>query len=280
MGRQRSLKISRKLAAQKKQKEATRKAGTTNYLFSALIFFIVLLTFLAYSRPLHAPLILDDVIQYNPSKLENITHYFSLSWRSITRLSFALNYYLSGMNLVAFRITNIILHIFSAFLVFYLTHMTLNLPSVRDKYRKSEDDKTPLFIALLAATLFSLHPIQTSAVSYITQRMAIMAAMFSFAGIILYVKGAVNTGKKSFRFYAISVLFFILAIFSKENAVMVLPALMVYDFVFLSSFRWSEFRKRFVPVAVLGVISGSAVGLLSSCRRDYWKDCGDLLKPL
>jgi len=54
-----------------------------------------------------------------------------------------------------------------------------------------------LYIALLAATLFLLHPIQTSAVNYITQRMAIMASMFSFAGLIFYVKGVTNSGKRS-----------------------------------------------------------------------------------
>ncbi len=68
-----------------------------------------------------------------------------------------------------------------------------------------------------------------------------------------------NPGKKSILYYAGSALFFILAIFSKENAVMVLPALMVYDFVFISSFRWSEFRKRFIPIAGIGIILGTAV---------------------
>jgi tetratricopeptide (TPR) repeat protein len=129
---------------------------------------------------------------------------------------------------------------------------------MRDKYGKPVDKRLPIYIALFGATLFSLHPIQTSAVNYITQRMAIMAGMFSFAGIIFYVRGAITTGKK-YIYYSIAVLFFILAIFSKENAVMVLPALMLYDFVFLSSFRWSEFRKRFIPIAVLGIIIGAAV---------------------
>jgi protein O-mannosyl-transferase len=106
-------------------------------------------------------------------------------------------------------------------------------------------------IALFAATIFLLHPIQTSAVNYITQRMAIMAAMFSFAGIILYVKGASLTGKNSLGAYALSAVCFVLAIFSKENAVMVIPALMLYDYFFLSSFRWGPFRKRFVPIMVI-----------------------------
>lgn len=259
MGRKSSLKIGKKLAPQEEEEEATRKRGKMNYLPLVLLFSIGLLTFLAYSRSLHAPLVLDDPTFINSPKLKSIGHYLSLSARSVANLSFALNYYFSGMNLVAFRITNIIFHFFSVVLVFYLTYVTLNLPSMRDKYGKSEDSRTPLLIALFAAMLFSLHPIQTSPVNYITQRMAIMAGMFSFAGIISYVRGAITADRKSIFYYAFSVLFFILAIFSKENAVMVLPALMVYDFVFLSSFRWSEFRKRFIPIAGIGIILGSAV---------------------
>ena len=223
-------------------------------------FFLVILTFLAYFRALHAPLLFDDVIYIKAWKLKKILHSFTLSFRSVANFSFALNYNLSGMNLFAFRITNILFHIISAILVFYLTYMTLILPSLRDKYKSLGDRETPLYISLFVVTLFLLHPIQTTAVNYITQRMAIMAAMFSFAGIIFYVKGAIHSGKKSLFSYALSVLCFTLAIFSKENAVMVLPMLMIYDFVFISSFRWSEFRKRFIPIAVLVVILSLATG--------------------
>jgi protein O-mannosyl-transferase len=224
-----------------------------------LFCFVVFLTFLAYSRSLHAPFVLDDHMYLDPSRLKSISQYLTLSRRSVSYLSFALNYHFSGMNVVAFRLTNIICHIVSAGLVFYLTYITLNLPAVRDKYGKPGDKKTSLFIALFTATLFSLHPIQTSAVTYITQRMTVMAAMFSFAGIILYVRGAITAGKEYIYYYSFSVLFIMLAIFSKENAVMVLPVLMLYDFMFISSFRWSEFRKRFIPLAVLGIIMGCAV---------------------
>jgi Flp pilus assembly protein TadD len=257
MGKQRSRKTAKKPAVQKEREEATTSAGKKNHLSFAFMFIVVFLTFLAYTRSLHGPLILDDISHLNSSSLENISRYFSLSSRSVAMASFALNYYISGMNLVAFKITNVILHIVSVLLVFYLTRMTLNLPSVREKYGWSEDDRTPAFIALLTATLFSLHPIQTAAVSYMVQRMAVMAGIFSFAAMIMYVRGASNTGRKSLYSYAFSVLFLILGIFSKENAVMILPVLILYDFVFISSFRWSEFRKRFLPIVSLGIILGS-----------------------
>ncbi len=222
-----------------------------NYFGPAFIFLLVLLTFLAYFRSLHAPLFFDDLIYIRPLRLKGIMHNLSLGFRSIAVFSFALDYHFFGMNLVAFRITNIILHIFSALSASYLTYITLTLPSVRDISRKLGEGKKPLYIALFVATFFLLHPIQTSTVNYITQRMAIMAGMFSFIGLILYVKGFAGGGKRSALLYCLSALSFVLAVFSKENAVMVLVMLPVFDLFFLSAFRWSEFRKRFITLSVI-----------------------------
>jgi protein O-mannosyl-transferase len=243
------------------------------------LFSLAILTFLAYYRSLNGPLIFDDVLHINPSHLKKIVRYISLSFRSVANFSFSVNYYLSGMDLVAFRVTNVIFHILSGGLVFYLTYITLNLSFLRDIYKKLDDGRTPLHVALFAAAIFLLHPIQTSAVNYITQRMAIMAAMFSFGGIILYVKGAIYGGKKSLVAYAMSALCFILAIFSKENAVMILPVLMIYDYVFLSSFRWSEFRKRFIPLMTLLMISGLTVAYHLNAVNTVTKLVSILLNP-
>ncbi len=122
---------------------------------------IALLTFLAYFRSLGGPLIFDDVKYINSSHLKNIAEHLSLSVRSVAKLSYSINYYLSGMNIVAFRATNLILHIFSGGLVFYLTYCTLRLASLRDTYRQLDDARMPLHMALFAATIFLLHPIQT-----------------------------------------------------------------------------------------------------------------------
>lgn len=259
--------MGKKRASKSIKKEKIRKDSekTRSRYFSpaVLLCAIAALTIIVYLRSLHAPLVLDDVVYIKSSKLKNIWWYLSLHARSVSSLTFAINYYFSGMNLAAFRMTNVIIHVITTTLVFYLTYVTLTLPSVRNRYQWSGDGKTPLYIALLVAALFSLHPIQTSAVNYITQRMAVMAGMFSFAGFIAYVKGATNTGRKMFLYYFAAALFFFLAVFSKENAVMALPMLIVYDLVFISSFRWNEFRKRSVPLlALLAVIAVAAAYFL------------------
>jgi tetratricopeptide (TPR) repeat protein len=233
--------------------------GDNRFLPVLLFLTLVVLTVLAYVRALHAPLLFDDLIYITPAKLKNLFRHIHLHVRSVAELSFALNYTLWGMNLAAFRVVNVIFHICSAFSASYLVYATLNLPSIRGNYRPYGEGKTPLQITLLVATLFLLHPIQTSAVNYVTQRMAIMAAMFSFVGFIFYVKGVTGGGRRAVVYYLVSAFSFVLAIFSKENAVMALFMLPVYDFFFLSAFRWREFRRRFMVLSALLVALGAIV---------------------
>ncbi|HWR57694.1 MAG TPA: tetratricopeptide repeat protein, partial [Thermodesulfovibrionales bacterium] len=205
------------------------------------------------------PFVLDDFTSLDSSKLDSLFSHFRLRVRSIADITFALNYYISGMDPVFFRIANVVFHIVSACLVYRLTRLTLDLPSMMDACGRMKDRSRPSYVPLAAAVVFLLHPIQTSAVNYITQRMAIMAGMFTFAGFIFYIKGATGRGNRSLLHYLFSSLSFVLAIFSKENAVMALPMLAVYDFVFISSFQWSEFRKRFIALVVLlAVVSAAA----------------------
>lgn len=250
MSKKRSIK-KEKGKGKKVEGEDFKRGKVSRVSVILLLSSIALLTFLAYLRSLNAPLILDDTLYIKPSRLQSIFKGFSLHVRSIADLSFALNYSISGMNLALFRLTNVIFHILSSLLAFYLAYVTLTLPSLRDNYGKSYDSTTPAYCALFVAALFALHPIQASAVNYLTQRMAIMAGMFSFAGFIFYARGVASTGEMSALQYVLSALSFALAIFSKENAVMALFMLPVYDLFFLSSFQWREFRKRFITLSVL-----------------------------
>jgi len=261
MGKKRPAGRKQDKEKEKGKAEAKEPGGGTRRLMPLVFFSLgVVLTVLAYLRSLHAPLVFDDIIFISPAKLEGMWRHVTLRVRSVAVFSFAANYALSGLNIAVFRATNILLHLLTAGLAFYLTHLIVNLPHLKEKY-----GKVSVFVAPAVAMLFMLHPLQTSAVNYITQRMAIMAAMFSFMGLIFYTKGVAGTGKMSVLTYVLSALSFVLAIFSKENAVMVLFMLPVYDFFFLSSFQWREFRKRFITLSVLmlslAAVAGYTMGI-------------------
>jgi tetratricopeptide (TPR) repeat protein len=262
MGKKRPAERTQDKEKEKGKAEGKGPGGGTRRLMPLVFLSLgALLTLLAYLRSLHAPLVLDDDIFIKPSELEGMWRHVTLRVRSVAVFSFAANYALSGMNIAVFRATNILLHLFTAGLAFYLTHLIVNLPHLREKYGKA-----PVFVALAMAVLFMLHPLQTSAVNYITQRMAIMAALFSFAGFIFYTKGVVSTANRAVFWYVLSALSFLLAIFSKENAVMVLFMLPIYDFFFLSSFQWREFRRRFITLSVLMLSLAAVVAYMGGAE--------------
>lgn len=228
------------------------------------IFFLIaaILTVIAYLRAFNCPLILDDAIFIEPEKLKDITQHLSPGFRNVAVSTFAINYHITGMDLTWFRVTNLALHILTSILSAYLVFITLNLTTINEKVSK----KTAV-ISCTAGILFLLHPIQTGAVSYIVQRMTILAALFSLLGLILYVKGSLHRGRKAIVFYTVSVLSFVLAIFSKENAIMVFLLVPFYDYIFISSLNWKEFKKKFIPyVATILIIATMAFYKLNAAE--------------
>jgi tetratricopeptide (TPR) repeat protein len=220
--------------------------NSSNLVDVLLLSLAILFTIVAYARSVHGPLVFDDTYVIDVGRFNKVLHSFHLGSRSLSELSFALNSMISGMSPAGFRVINIAIHILTALSAFGLTHFTLNTPYMKERFGGYSGT-----VSAAVAVLFLLHPLQTGAVNYITQRMVIMASMFSFLGLLMYAKAALKTGGKSFPYYFLSACFFFFAIFSKENAVMVLFMVPLYDLVFLSSFRWKEFRKRFIPFAVL-----------------------------
>jgi tetratricopeptide (TPR) repeat protein len=93
--------------------------------------------------------------------------------RPIVNLSFALNYWFGELNPTGYRWVNIALHICSAVLLAAIVRRTLKLP-----YFEGRFDGTAEWLALAAALLWALHPLQTESVICATQRTELMMAFF------------------------------------------------------------------------------------------------------
>ena len=102
--------------------------------------------------------------------------------RPVSNLSFALNYYLHGQNVVGYHAVNILIHILSGLFLFHFVKITLALPSL------GYDGPNGRWIAFFTAFIWLAHPVQTQSITYIVQRMNSMAAMFYILSILLYAK--------------------------------------------------------------------------------------------
>jgi hypothetical protein len=160
----------------------------------------VLLSLFAYSNTFRVPFQFDDkpVIVENPiikdlryfatpSEAKVFTEHFgyhTFRSRYIGYLTFALNYRLHGLDVRGYHILNLLIHISTAVLVYFLIILTFQTPFLRE----SQMRESCRYIALFASLLFACHPVQTEAVTYIWQRVASLAAMFYVLSIVMYIK--------------------------------------------------------------------------------------------
>jgi tetratricopeptide (TPR) repeat protein len=165
------------------------------------------------------------------SKFTGFAQHGSLKKRYVGHLSFALNYRAHGLNVMGYHITNLLIHILNGMLLYSLIMMTFRTPRLSDSSLKDSSGT----IALFAALLFVLHPVQTQAVTYIVQRFTSMAATFYLFSLVCYIRSRLGTvATKRHLLFALSVLFAALAMETKEVAFTLPASIALYEFMFFS----------------------------------------------
>ncbi|MFH0795732.1 MAG: tetratricopeptide repeat protein [Candidatus Omnitrophota bacterium] len=213
------------------------------------IIFIFFLGFLIYSNTFQSPFQFDEelFILHNSAiqNLWNIKDIWNFApTRFITYLSFALNYHFHQLHVSGYHLVNLVIHISTAILVRWFILLTFSTPVMANQKNYREHD----LIALFGGLLFVTHPVQTSAVTYIYQRAASLAAFFYLASLCLYIKARLlknETSKKTGgwkRYYGGSLLTAVLAIFTKEITITLPLMIMLYEVIFLKEGKKSYWK--------------------------------------
>ena len=144
-----------------------------------------------YGTALRGPFIFDDSdsIRNNPTIVRlwpliggtnggplNPESDLPVSGRPLVNLSFALNYHFGGLDPFGYRACNVVLHVASALLLWAIVRRTLRLPRFGGRFEPSAG-----WLAFVVSLLWALHPLQTEAVIYVTQRTELMVAFFYLA---------------------------------------------------------------------------------------------------
>ncbi|MFH1202628.1 MAG: tetratricopeptide repeat protein [Candidatus Omnitrophota bacterium] len=193
------------------------------------IFLILVLIFAAYSNSLYNKFVWDDEFLVVDNSLIKNPHLFpkifstdlfhnnplgaTNYYRPLQTLSYILDYSLFKLNPWGFHLINILLHFFNAVLVYGLLGLL------------TKDN----FISFWGAILFSLHPAQVEAVTYISGRADLLFGIFFFSSFILYIKHRDYPKPKISHLYLASLLLFLLALLSKELAVVLPLVIVIYD---------------------------------------------------
>ncbi|NNF98296.1 MAG: hypothetical protein HKM93_02870 [Desulfobacteraceae bacterium] len=244
---------------------------------STLIILITLI-FLSYSNTFQSSWHLDDYINIverselhlNTLSLESIKKTFFQKktthdrlYRPIPCLSFGLNWYTSQQAVLSYHLVNISIHLLTAFTLFSVIRLLFKTPNLYLKYRSFGYS-----IALLSSVIWAIHPIQTQAITYIVQRMASMAALFYAVGLFFYLKGKFATVfNKKILFYTCCLLSYMLAIGSKENAIVFPLSLLLVDFVFFRDENLISKKLLYFLIFVLLTISFITIIYFYGVRR-------------
>ena len=247
-----------------------------SFLFSreALMLFILsIFVLFIYSNTFHVPFIFDDEANILKNPYIRLT---KLDWRGVmdagfksichnrpvANISFALNYYLHQYNLPGYHLVNIIIHIITAILLYFFTKLTLEISRNKDSTPEGIKRQEPWLIAFLTAAVWATNPVQTQAITYIVQRMTSMAAMFFILAMLMYVKGRlVETGKKKWAFFGLSILSGLLAMGSKEISATLPFFIFLYEWYFLQDLDKAWFKRKIIPLACV-VALFAIVGLV------------------
>lgn len=162
--------------------------------------------------------------------------------RPVSMASFAANHLLFGMNAISFKATNLALHLLCGLLIYKLScHL---VPRLVGRGIKSQDpDFDPRSISIVVAAIWVLHPLSVSSVLYVVQRMNLLSTLFILLGLLCYTTARIrilNGQSGLLPALILTTLCALLAVFSKENGLLIFPYLFVLEWV---CFRFSGFSR-------------------------------------
>ncbi len=230
-----------------KAKTKKRYISTEKPLFVCVLLLISAFSVLLYVNATHGKFVYDDfkIIVDNSfirqwSCLPKIftKDYFAISgemsYRPLVTISYFIDYAIWHLNPFGFHLTNVVLHTINTVLFFLLLRTVLS------------NNK----IILLSTLFFVTHPILIETVNAIGYREDLLSATFLLVSFICFIKSdslfyRENSQITRFAFYyAISLVAYLCALFSKEMAI-TLPALLMVFVVFSHQKPWLAFAKRF-----------------------------------
>lgn len=262
---------------------------------------ILTLAVLIYSPGINGPFIFDDAPNIMENKAVHVDNFsfsalydavFSMPsgplYRPVSMLTFALNYYAGGDDVEVYKLTNIVIHCLSILAVFYLALNLLRLGTMigGSGANNHPSVKHQFWIALLAAALWGLHPLNLTSVLYVVQRMASLSGLFTFLSIALYLQGRITllsdrhteSPEKKTRKTLTTIAWWVgafivalLGVFSKENALLIPFFLIMLEVVLL---RWQSteqigWQRFFQTIKMLSYIGLAGLGIALIV---FWND--------
>ncbi len=225
---------------------------------------IVLAGLAAYANSLAGPFTFDDA----GSILENasIHHLWppgpalhppfaggqTVGGRPVLNLSLALNYAVSGTGVWSYHVLNVLVHIAAGLVLFGIVRRTMLLKGGEPKAVSDNLNSAATPLAFAIALLWTVHPLQTEAVTYVIQRAESLMGLFYLLTLYGFIRGVEGNESRQRAWFCFSVVCCLLGMATKEVMVSAPVLVFLYDRTFVAgSFRraWAERRGIHVALA-------------------------------
>jgi tetratricopeptide (TPR) repeat protein len=205
----------------------------------------------AYHNSFHGPFIFDDTLAItdNPS-IRSISDLGRIlapphdaataQGRPVLNLSLAVNYAMGGVDPAGYHYANLLIHLAAGLALLGIVRRTLLLPLMRPRFG---DASLPL--AAATAAVWTVHPLQTEAVTYTIQRAESLMGLFYLLTLYFYIRGVQSMAQVGW--WSAAVASCLLGMGTKEVMVSAPVMVLLYDRTFVSgSFREALRRHGWV----------------------------------
>jgi tetratricopeptide (TPR) repeat protein len=203
-------------------------------------------TILFYQKAWHAGYVWDDDIYVTGNKLLTAPDGLRRIWFSfdspsqyfpLVYTTFRFEHALWELNSSGYHWVNLLLHAANALLLWRLLRV-LRVPG-----------------AWLAAAIFALHPVQVESVAWITERKNVLMGFFFLLSLLCWTDFVERKSEGKWRSYALALVFYALALFSKTTACTLPAALLLIQWLKGKRISWS-YLAQIAPVVALGMGMG------------------------
>ncbi|MES1213168.1 MAG: tetratricopeptide repeat protein [Singulisphaera sp.] len=153
-----------------------------------------------------------------------------VSGRPLVNLSLAVNYHFAALAPRSYRATNVVLHVLVAIALWVVLQRTLRLDFFAEKFRQAAEP-----LAFVAALAWSLHPLTTECVAYVTQRTEVMMVLCYLLVVYLAQRyWAATNSRERAVWLSLAVVACQLGMFAKESMATAPAVVLLYERTFIA----------------------------------------------
>ena len=230
---------------------------------------------LAYANSLSGPFIFDDIdaigenptIRTLPGALAPPHDGSGVDSRPVVNLSLALNYAFGGLQVGGYHATNLTIHLLAGLTLFGVVRRTLlgskpvgrglrsppdalGLPGGERSRRPTRVEHDATMLALVAALLWTLHPLQTESVTVVTQRTESLMGLFYLLTLYGFIRAVADPDSRRWRILSVGAC--LLGMGTKEVMVTAPLLVLLYDRTFVAGEFRAAWQQRRGYYAALG----------------------------